>query len=170
MVNWPTVVVGALGAVALAYINSFLKEQYVRHLDARAIAAGLAGELSSYEEAWPILRNMLETYLQLIDTQKRDQLTFRPFEKPRDAFYEGNVTKIGLLGSTLVNDVVFVYGHIGGFRAVFGLIQEHGTQMNDSELRARVTSAPRRRCQSTARTAAWSTAGASLCTGSASPS
>ncbi len=66
-----TAVVGALGALVIAYINSFLKEQYVRHLDAAAIAAGLAGELSSYADAWPRIRATLVTYLEAVDSGKK---------------------------------------------------------------------------------------------------
>ncbi len=65
-------------------------------------------------------------------------MPFRPFDRPKDAFYEGNTGKLGLLGADLVRDVVFVYGNIGGFRVGLGQIQTHGADMGANEFRIRV--------------------------------
>lgn len=136
--DWTIAILGALGALVIAYINTFLKEQYVRHLDANAIAAGLAGELSSYSEAWPIVRDTLASYLKLLDAGQRGRIPFRPFDRPKDVFFEANAGKLGVLGVDLVREVAFVYGNIGGFRVGFGLLQSSGADMSDDEFRARV--------------------------------
>ena len=81
---------------------------------------------------------VLEIYLERLDASQRQTLLFRPFDKPKDLFYEANAGRLGLLGPGLVSDIVYVYGHINGFRMAFGLVQTHGTQMADDELRARL--------------------------------
>jgi hypothetical protein len=116
-----TAVLGALGALVIAYLNSFLKEKYVRHLDAAAIAAGLVGELSSYAGAAPEIRKALDFYEAAVHGKYRDRIKFRAFDRPKDVFYEANAAKLGLPGADLVRDVVYVYGNLGGFRTGFGM-------------------------------------------------
>lgn len=64
--------------LAAAYLNSFVAENYRRHRDGSALAAGILGELSSYAEAWPTLEEMLDGIIIAIDTGQRGDLAFRP--------------------------------------------------------------------------------------------
>lgn len=127
------------GAVALtvAYVNSFLAESYRRFCDGSALAASLAGELAAYEPAWPIIVNMLETSISEIDSKARKPTFLRPIERPRDFVYEDAVKKLGLLGTHLSENVVFVYSNIGAFRIAMEIIARDEKEMNDEELRAR---------------------------------
>jgi hypothetical protein len=139
MVTWDTAALGAAGAVGAAYVSSFLKERYTRYLDARALAAGLLGEMLSFEEAVPAIRQLLETMLARVNSNQKSTLHFYPMDKPKSVFYEANAARLGLLGSSLVSDIVFVYGHIDGFRIVFVQVMEHGAGMSDEVLRLRLS-------------------------------
>lgn len=130
-------VIAASVALIVAFLNSIGAEIYRRHRDKMALAAGIAGELSSYEHALPILQNALRTAIERVDSGDRTKLAFRPFEKPRDFIYEKAVEKLGLLGPTLVRDIAYVYGNLNGFRASFALITTHFSEMSDLELKGR---------------------------------
>lgn len=52
--------IGFSGTILVGFVSNFCAEDYRRHRDAVALAGALAGELMSYEEAWPMLENQLE--------------------------------------------------------------------------------------------------------------
>jgi hypothetical protein len=133
-----TAVLGVLGALVIAYLNSFLKERYVRHLDAAAVASGLVGELSSYADAAPEIRQALDFYEAAVHGGYRERLNFRAIDRPKDIFYEANAAKLGLLGADLVRDVAYVYGNLGGFRVGLGILMAQGANMGDDEFLGRV--------------------------------
>lgn len=130
-------IVAASAALVVAYLNSIVAEQFRRRRDRKALAAALAGELSSYQPALPMLRDVLQKTIEAVDTHNRENVIFRPFEKPKDFVFETAVEKIGLLGPKLVEDTIYVYGNMNGFRVAFGLISVHYKEMSDIELRAR---------------------------------
>ena len=124
-------------ALSVAYINSFLAESYRRFRDGSTLAASLAGELASYEPAWPILSNALSFLLTSLDTGTRKHTMFRPFAQPRDLVFEDSVAKLGLLGTEIAENIVFVYSNIRAFRAALEVIMRDEKEMSDHELRAR---------------------------------
>lgn len=83
------------------------------------------------------IQQTLRATINALDAGDRDKLSFRPFEKPKDFVFEKAVERLGLLGPKLVEDTVYVYGNLNGFRMSFGLICAHFTEMSDRELRAR---------------------------------
>jgi hypothetical protein len=127
------------GAVTLsaAYINSFVAESYRRHRDGSALAAGILGELASYEAAWPMLKTMLLGIISAIDDGKREGISFRTIERPKDRFFDEAVGKLGALGSDFVEEIVYVYGNIGGFRLGLEVISKEFDNIGDAELRHR---------------------------------
>ncbi|RYX79941.1 hypothetical protein EON83_30650 [bacterium] len=140
-INMPDGVIVALiaGGVALAvaYVNSFLAESYRRFRDGSALAASLAGELAAYEPAWPTIVNMLDTIITAVDSNSRKTTYLRPIERPRDFVYEDAVKKLGLLGTHLSENVVFVYSNIGAFRIAMEIIARNEKEMSDEELKLR---------------------------------
>lgn len=130
-------VIAAGSAICLAYINGFVVERYKRHHEGSAIAAGLAGELGSYEGFAPKVRGMLEQILGVVEAQTPGRIVLRPFDRPRDLFYEAAVQKLGLLDVAMIEDVVFVYGNLGGFRIALELLSKHHTEMIPEEIATR---------------------------------
>ena len=130
-------IIAASVALIVAFLNSIVSEMFRRHKDRKTLAAALAGELASYEPAFPLIQQTLRATINALDAGDRDKLSFRSFEKPKDFVFEKAVERLGLLGPKLVEDTVYVYGNLNGFRMSFGLICTHFTEMSDRELRAR---------------------------------
>jgi len=137
-----TAIIAASIALIVAFVNSIVAELFRRRKDRIALAASIAGELASYAPAWPLIRQVLLTTINAIEAEARNTINFRPFEKPRDFVFEKAVEKLGLLGPALVEDIVYVYGNINGFRVSFALICAHFGDMSDIELKARCTTCP----------------------------
>jgi hypothetical protein len=131
--------IAACVALIAMYCTQFLAENYRRFKEGSAIAAGLAGELSSYKEAAPLLKKFFDDSLEMIQTGKKDQLLFRSLEKPVDRYYEEVVGKIGLLGPEIAEQISFVYSNLNAFRGAFMLINDHHKDMSAAELTARIT-------------------------------
>jgi hypothetical protein len=127
-------VISVSGAVALGIANSFVAERYRRFHDGSALAAALAGELASYEAAWPLIRPMFANFGSLAEAGKKDEISLRPFERPLDRIFEESIGKLGLLGTELVEDIVYVYGNIRAFRVNFELISSHHRSMSSDEV------------------------------------
>ena len=135
-----TLIVALLaGAVALAvaFINTFLSESYKRFRDGTTLAASLAGELAAYEEAWPILSEMLNSIVSATETGKPNLEQLRPIERPRDVVYEKSIEKLGLLGASAAENVVYVYSNINAFRIAFEIIARDHVSMSKEELKVR---------------------------------
>lgn len=132
-------IIAASGALIVAFVNSIIAEVYRRRQDRKALAAGIAGELASYEPALPMLRRILHAMIDAVEGGSRSAISFRPFEKPKDVFFEKAVDKLGLLGPKLVEDTVFVYSNLNAFRTSFALISAQFSEMSDEELKMRCT-------------------------------
>jgi hypothetical protein len=130
-------IIAASAALVVAFLNSIVAEVFRRRQDRRALAAAIAGELASYEPALPQIRQILQDAIHALDSKNREAINFRPFDKPKDFVFEKAVEKLGLLGPKLVEDTVYVYGNLNGFRVALGLISTHFKEMSDTELRAR---------------------------------
>lgn len=124
-------------ALCVAYLNSFLAESLRRYRDGSTVAASLAGELAAYELAWPMIINMMDRIISDIDLGKRNTKFLRPFERQRDRVFEDVVSKLGLLGVSFAENIVFVYGNIGAFRIAMEIIARDEKDMADEELRGR---------------------------------
>ena len=124
-------------AISVAFINTFLSESYKRFRDGTTLAASLAGELAAYEEAWPILSEVLNSIANAAETQKPNLEQLRPIERPRDVVYEKSIEKLGLLGASAAEGIVYVYSNINAFRIAFEIIARDHSTMSKEELRVR---------------------------------
>ena len=124
-------------AIAVAFINTLLSESYKRFRDGSTLAASLAGELAAYEEAWPILSDMLNSIVGASEIEKPNLEQLRPVERPRDVVYEKSIDKLGLLGASSVESVVYVYSNINAFRIAFEIIARDHAAMSKEELKVR---------------------------------
>ena len=119
---WVAPVLSAAGGAFGALIAGFKSEDYKRHRDARALAAGLLGELASHKEGWPLSLKALDT----IEANANAGTLVRipKIDRPTDRFFDQNVGKLGLLGPELVEAVVYIYNNITAFRTVFLLVSQ----------------------------------------------
>lgn len=136
MADGNAALVAFIGVLAGGYVNNFLAEDYRRFRDGTALAGALAGELSSHMQAFPMLRTMLTAVRAAFENGQRPPL--RRFEPPNDPVYESHVSKIGLLGGKLAEDVAYAYQQIRAFRLNFFLVLTHYEEMKDDEVVARL--------------------------------
>ena len=136
---WVATIAG-LVAITVAYVNNFVAEGYRRFRDGSALAASLAGELGSYETAWPMLLEMLDSMISAVEAKQKDKLSFRMFERPTDLVFEDAVSKLGLLGAKAAENVVYVYSNIRAFRLALELIMKDGREMSEEEILRRCVS------------------------------
>lgn len=122
------------GAVIVGYATQFIAEDYRRFRNGSALAAGLAGELSSYGGAAPELRNGLLGIIKMIETGQRDLDGLRPIERQVDMYFEEVVGDLGLLGTSLVEGVVLVYTNLRAFRMALNMIATGHRDMKDHEV------------------------------------
>lgn len=115
-------VLGFSGSLMVAFLANFCAEDYRRHRDSVALAAALAGELASYEDAWPLLRSGLNAMHE--QSLAGHRLTLPRMTKPVDRVFEANVGKIGLVGPGLTEDLAYVYNQINAFREMFKTLME----------------------------------------------
>jgi hypothetical protein len=127
------------GAVAVGFVTQFVAEDYRRFRDGSALAAGLAGELSSYAPAFPMLQEAIQGWIAAITTGKRDLIPFRPIDRPVDLFFEEVVGKLGLLGASTVEGVVYVYSNLRAFRMAMEMVVSANAEMTNDELSQRCT-------------------------------
>ena len=99
-----------------------MAEDYRRFRDGKALARALAGELSSRSEAVGLLKEGVTQILSSLKANGRVRLP--KIEKVTDYVFESSISKLGLLESDLVEDVVYVYENIAAFRAALRLAAE----------------------------------------------
>lgn len=133
---WGAIAAGA-GALALKYVSDFLAGDFKRWRDGSALAAALAGELSSYEPAWPKLRQLIGSIKATADAERTDELAFRPMDTPKDRVFDAVVANLGLLEAPRVRALVYVYGNLGAARLSFVMIMQHGPTMTAKEISLR---------------------------------
>lgn len=120
--------IGLIATIIGAFSGSILNEAYKRHRDAVAVAAALAGELSSYLQAFAALDNSLSI---LIDRVEHGDPLNIPEQAPStDTAFEAYVGKIGLLGSQQAEQVAYVYGQVRGFRSAFFPLTRRGEKFD----------------------------------------
>lgn len=124
-------------ALVTVYITQFLAERYRRHRDAASLAAGIAGELSAYEQGYIMLSSFLEHSRE--NARLGTKPLFRAIERPRDLYFPKVTEKIGLLGPELCESVVYVYSNLEGFRAALMLLYERAGEMDCREIEVRIT-------------------------------
>lgn len=122
------------GAVIVGYATQFVAEDYRRFRNGSALAAGLAGELGSYAGAAPELRQGLAGIIAMIEGGQRDLDALRPIERPVDLYFEEVVGDLGLLGTSLVEDVVLVYSNLRAFRMALEMVATGHKEMKDHEV------------------------------------
>lgn len=120
--------IGLIATIIGAIIGAILNEAYKRHRDSVATAAALAGELSSYLQAFVALDDSLPV---LIDRVEHGGPLNIPEQAPAtDVAFEAYVDKIGLLGSQLAEQVAYVYGQVRGFRSAFFPLTRRGEKFD----------------------------------------
>ena len=133
-----TGLIAASVALVVAFLTQFVAEKFKRFHDGSAVAAGLAGELSAYKDALFHLMIALKAWSEL--EVGHEKLILRPIDKPVDLFYASAVGKIGVLGSDLAEDIVYVYASIDGFRTGFDVLTKSFKEMESGEFRTRAAS------------------------------
>lgn len=131
-------VITASGAIIAVLLTQFVAEAYRRFRDGSALAAGLAGELMAYKDAFPILEAALKEWSTL--QSGHEGLALRPMERPVDLYYKEAVGKIGVLGPDLVEDIVYVYANLNGFRIGLEMLTKSFKEMGPVEFRQRASS------------------------------
>lgn len=126
------------GTIIVAILIHFVAEDYRRFRDANALAAALAGELSSYKEAVPKVHDMLEKLRSHV--QAGNQLKLRSFKLPTNRIFDDWIPKLGLLDVSIIQDVVYVYHQIDAFRAAFSILISESQEMKINELNERINS------------------------------
>jgi hypothetical protein len=129
-------VVAASGVLIVAYANSFVAEQFRRHLDSTAYAAALAGELESHASAFPILRAGFLGMLALVDEKK--PLPLHSFPTPTDPIFDSAPGKVGMLGKEFAGEVAYAYEQLRAFRVAMSVLTEHHTTMDPETLKKRL--------------------------------
>jgi len=132
-----TAMIGAAALLAVAYLNSFVAEIYRRFLDSTTLAAALAGELKSHFSAFPVLNGMFDTLL--VTAKAGSAIPLRRIPTPTDPIFDAAATKIGLLGTTLARDTVYIYEQLRAFRIAMDIIAEFHQEMESAELEHRLT-------------------------------
>ncbi|MCY1207766.1 hypothetical protein D9M72_193740 [compost metagenome] len=79
-----TALVAGCVAITVAWLTQFVAEGYKRHRDGSALAAALAGELSSHGSALGSLKAIFTQWIGLIEGGRRNEMTIFHFEKQRD--------------------------------------------------------------------------------------
>lgn len=125
------------GAVIVGYVANFMAEDYRRFRDGSSLAAGLAGELGSYGTAFPTVRNALSSFVATVDDGRRAELGLRGIDRPVDLVFERSIERLGLLGTEMVENVVYVYNNVRAFRIAFEIVFKHHADMADAEFRGR---------------------------------
>src|SRR5437016_4469123 len=115
---------GVTGTLVIGFLANFVSEDYRRFRDGKSLAGAIAGELSSYAEALPMLEGALHGMLERLAADKAARLP--KIEKPTDRVFDGSVAKLGLLGNELVEEVVYVYNNINAFRTSMALVSGDG--------------------------------------------
>lgn len=137
MADLATAILGASATVIAVFLTQFVGESYKRFRDGSAIAAGILGELRSYAENKPNFEEAIAAWILAIENGSRDQLIFRFGKSPPHVYFDVVTDKIGLLGSGLVGDVVFVYAKVTAFESAIEIICAQHGEMSDGELRLR---------------------------------
>lgn len=129
-------IVGASAVLVVAYGTNFLAERYRRFLDANALASGLAGELTAHMRAFP---SMKENFPKLIGFARDGDVRFlADMGTPTSPVFEGNVSKLGLLGNKLPREVAYLYEIIRAFRGMIGSVVKEQRTINNVEFANRV--------------------------------
>lgn len=120
--------IGLIATIFGAVVGAILNEGYKRHRDAIATAAALAGELSSYREAFVSLDFSFSVLIARVE--QGEPLNIPEQAAPTDIAFEAYVDKIGLLGSHLAERVAYVYGQVRGFRSAFFPLTRQGERFD----------------------------------------
>lgn len=117
-------------AVLVGYGSHFLAEDYRRFREGKAIAAALAGELSSIILSFPELLPNLVSMKILLDRNMKIALPEMPDQI--SPIFEKCADKVGLLGVDSAGDIAFVYDQIRAFRTSFQLLSKQHENMGSA--------------------------------------
>lgn len=132
MAELGSAVATACVTVAVAYATNFLAEEYRRHLDAKALAGALWGELKGHMSAVPTIRVGLDLLRQM--ARKGEKPKLRETADIASPIFESNTAKIGLLGAELAGEVAYAYERIRAFRVTMSILARDGRDMDPREI------------------------------------
>lgn len=101
-------------ALVVAGLSNFGAESYKRHRDKRALAAALAGELTTYLDAFAATNRVWEPLRLRALAGERLRVPKSP--RPKSPVFESVVASLGALGPALAEDVTYVYATVEAFR------------------------------------------------------
>lgn len=114
-------------AILVGFTSHFVVEDYRRFRDGKAIAAALAGELSSITSSISLLKTGLITIKEALATEQ--PLSLPEFPIQTSLMYEAIADKVGLLGVDLAGEVAFIYDQIRAFNVNFHWLSKHNEKM-----------------------------------------
>ncbi|SCU95624.1 hypothetical protein CNECB9_5340019 [Cupriavidus necator] len=127
MADVASALIGASAALVGGFLANFVGESYKRHLDAKAMAGALKGELSGHLRSFGVLQESLRA-LRDEALEGRKHL-IRDTGQIASPIFESHVSKIGLLGPTLAEGVTTVYERIRAFRTGMMILSRDGEKM-----------------------------------------
>lgn len=117
--------IAGLVALIVAALSNFGAEAYKRHKETTTIAAGLAGELAVYMDALPII---LASWGHLQRRAAEGELLIVPkVPMPTNPVFDSCVSKLGMLGAEVAEEVAYVYTTVHAFRGLMANVHEDGT-------------------------------------------
>ena len=119
--------IGFTSAILVGFTSHFVAEDYRRFRDGKAIAAALAGELSSITSSISLLKTGLITIKEALATEQ--PLSLPEFPIQTSLMYEAIADKVGLLGVDLAGEVAFIYDQIRAFNVNFHWLSKHNEKM-----------------------------------------
>ncbi|WP_155706260.1 hypothetical protein [Burkholderia cepacia] len=126
-----TALIALVGVLAGGYINNFLGDDYRRFREGQALAGALAGELKSHGTAAPELKRQLTSMLSHVPSLDFTETEFTP---PNSPVFDSSVSKLGLLGPALAEDVAYVYEQIRAFRITFSRVTKIAGKANHDQI------------------------------------
>jgi hypothetical protein len=114
-------------AILVGFTSHFVAEDYRRFREGKAIAAALAGELSSINSSISLLKSSLITIKQALAIEQ--PLAIPEFPIQSSLMYEAIADKVGLLGVNLAGEVAFLYDQIRTFHVIFHWLSKHNEKM-----------------------------------------
>ncbi|MBA8735340.1 hypothetical protein [Chromobacterium violaceum] len=113
-------VIGATGALVAGFFANFMAEDYRRFREAKALSGAIYGELTSITSGLDELSESIDKVISALELGGSIKLPEIQF--PKNDIYEEYMGRLGLLDSSVVENIVYVYSQINSFRASYSLL------------------------------------------------
>lgn len=101
-------------ALVVFWLTTFVGEDYRRARDAKALAAGLAGELESFKLGLEAAEETVRALIAQLENGGR--VSKRPIPEPPESVYAANLARVGILGASIGKDLPLAYHMLYAFR------------------------------------------------------